>query len=337
MPSDEPSLLTEKQLETMYKNAILSYRGRDYIKARELLEIILRQDPLYQMDGRPASDLLADVEIQLAEKNSTKRKNRFFIGLSIFLGVLLVILIPWLVISVLRINRLQAAGAGMNATMSAQTSLLRSAYVTVTAASAQAESARATMTVMRQNPGSAQATIQAYEKQASAFSLSGEPIFGPVSGELVHDQSDYVISTGAEVSLKNLIVEATFINPYDSNENAWDYGFFFRDTGGDHQYRLSVNSDSTWSFDFVDDPTWNNLDNGSLTGLDTSAEGKNVVRLVVINDRALFYLNGRYISTLDTSAKQTAGDVYIVTAAYSGNEILGRSTQFTDFSIWPLP
>ncbi len=337
MQSDEPSQLSEKQLKTMYENAILAYRGRDYIKARELLEIILRQDPLYQSDDRAASDLLADVEVQLAEKNSAKRKSRLFIGLSIFLGVLLFILIPWLVISILRINRLQSTSAGVNATMSAQTSLLRAAYVTVTVASNQAESARATMTVMRQNPDSAQATIQAYEKQTSAFSMSGEPLIGPVSGELIHDQSDYVISSSAEVSLKNLIIEATFTNPYGSNENAWDYGFFFRDTGGDHQYRLSVNSDATWSFDYVDDPNWNNLDNGSLTGLDTSATGKNVVRLVVINDRALFYLNENFIATLDTSAKQTAGDVYIVTAAYSGNEIVGRSTQYTDFSIWPLP
>ncbi len=53
--------------------------------------------------------------------------------------------------------------------------------------------------------------------------------FGPVSGELRHDPSDGFIKTEyADVSVTDMVVEATFTNPYSSSYNSWDYGFIIR-------------------------------------------------------------------------------------------------------------
>lgn len=337
MTSKEKSPENNQELEKLFTEAVSAYKKRDFHQARELFKLVVSQDPFFAYENRRASDLLADVEFQLAEKSSTRRKSRILGWATIFLGGCTIMLSILFVIAALNANKLQAASATSNATIAAQTGLLHSAYTTVTAASLRAESAQATMTTMRQNPGSAQATIQAYENLASAGRLSNQPVFGPISGELIHTDSNFVISEGAGVNLKNLIIQARFFNPYGSDENAFDYGFFFRDTGGDQQYRLAVTSESTWIFDFVEDPNWNQIEKGSLKNFDTSAGGSNLLKLVVLDDRALFYINDQFIYTLPTQNKLIAGDVFIVTASYEGHEIIGSSTDYEDFTIWPLP
>jgi hypothetical protein len=330
MATGESSKLDQQAVDRLFEEAVSAYQKRDYFQARELLKIVVEENPLFSSNDRRASDLLADVEFQLAEKASTHRKNRI-------LGICTLVMMIFLIFSTIKSNQLQKSNASSNATLAAQTSLLHSADITVTAASVRAESAQATMTTMRQNPDSAQATIQAYENLAASGSLSNQPIYGPTSGQLYHDGSGFVISEGAGVDLKNMVIQARFVNPYGSDENAFDYGFFFRDTGGDHQFRLAVNSDATWNFDFVDDPTWDSVDSGALVNFDASAGGKNTIKLVILDDRALFYVNDDFISALMTRAKLVSGDIFIVSASFEDHEIVGRSTGYEDFTIYPLP
>ena len=56
--------------------------------------------------------------------------------------------------------------------------------------------------------------------------------FGPIRDELRHDPSDgFIEDQYANVSIADMIVEATFVNPYPAASNEWDYGFIFRDQG----------------------------------------------------------------------------------------------------------
>jgi hypothetical protein len=337
MATGENSKLDPQAVDKLFDEAVSAYQKRDYFQARELLKIVVEENPLFSSNDRRASDLLADVEFQLAEKASIHRKNRILGGLSIFLGICALVMMIFLIFSTIKGNQLQKSNATSNATLAAQTSLLHSADITVTAASERAEFAQATMTTMRQNPASAQATIQAYENLAASGSLSNQPIYGPTSGQLYHDGSGFVISEDAGVDIKNMIIQARFVNPYGSDEYAFDYGFFFRDTGGDHQFRLAVNSDATWNFDFVDDPTWDSVDSGTLVNFDASAGGRNTIKLVILDDRALFYVNDDFITALTTQAKLVSGDIFIVSASFEDHEIVGRSTGYEDFTIQPLP
>ena len=53
--------------------------------------------------------------------------------------------------------------------------------------------------------------------------------FGPTNGELRHDPTDDFIKTEyADISLGDMMVEATFVNPYSASSNSWDYGFVIR-------------------------------------------------------------------------------------------------------------
>lgn len=337
MSESENPKKPELNLQHIFDDGVAAIRRHDLYQARELLEIVISEDPTFSAGGRQASDVLADIEFQLAEKNSFRRKNRLLGGITGVLGLGVILLAILLIVTLNNASRLKRDSSSANATLSAQTGLLFSSQKTVTAANAVAESARATMTTMRQNPAAAQATIQAYESLMLGGITTREPVYGPFSGQLLHDESEFVISQGAGVNLKNAIVQARFYNPYGADENAFDYGFFFRDTGGDQQYRLVVNSDLKWILDFVDDPDWSLVENGSLSNFDRSQGGSNLLRLVILDDRTLFYVNDAFIHALPTQAKIVPGDIFIVTASYEGHEISGRFTRYEDFTIWPLP
>lgn len=324
-------------IEKLFDEAVLAYKKRDYHQARELLKIVIDQDPLFISANRRASDLLADVEFQLTEKTSYRRKSRILAATTLFLAIATISLIFFFTLSFMAQKKLQSASAAANSTLAAQTSLLHSAYATVTASSLREESARATMTIMQQNPGSAQATIQSYESLYTTHIPTNAPIFGPHSGSLLHSESNFVIAESAGVNLKNFVVQARFFNPYAANENPFDYGFFFRDTGGDQQFRLVVNSEASWILDYVSDPNWTQVESGSLRNFDRTSGGSNLLKLVVLDDRALFYVNNEFVSTLPTGSKLIPGDIFIVTASYEDHEILGKSTNYEEFTIWPLP
>ena len=71
--------------------------------------------------------------------------------------------------------------------------------------------------------------------------------FGPTSGELRHDPSDNAIETQyANVSIADMIVDATFVNPYSAASNKWDYGFIFRQEHTGPAIHFVVTSDRRW-------------------------------------------------------------------------------------------
>jgi len=76
---------------------------------------------------------------------------------------------------------------------------------------------------------------------------------------------------------------------------------------------------------------------GELPGLNVSADGSNTLKLIFKDDKGLFYLNGEFMVELDLSERTNSGDIYIVTGVYSGDEITGEATDYSDFSIWALP
>ena len=50
---------------------------------------------------------------------------------------------------------------------------------------------------------------------------------GPESGELEHVDDGFIINSYADASAADFIMKAVFTNPYDPEENSWDYGFSF--------------------------------------------------------------------------------------------------------------
>ena len=76
----------------------------------------------------------------------------------------------------------------------------------------------------------------------------GSDGFGPTSGELRHNPADNLITTEyADVSIANMVVEATFVNPYSAASNPWDYGFILRAGSSSSHIQVFVDSRGRWN------------------------------------------------------------------------------------------
>ena len=163
--------------------------------------------------------------------------------------------------------------------------------------------------------------------------------FGPINGELPHNPADGWIKTEyAGVSLPDIILEATFVNPYSASSGSWDYGFFLRDnrdgsTGAFIQ--IAVTSDRRWSLAWRKggDSSNQRISGGTIANFNTGATGRNHLRVVAIAERGWFFVNGDFVATLDLSDVATSGDIAVITGAFAGDEVAGAVTRFEDFKI----
>ena len=101
---------------------------------------------------------------------------------------------------------------------------------------------------------------------------------------------------------------------------------------GDH-YRLTVASDGTWEFQIG---LQDDLASGTVPSLNFEQGALNTLELVVAGNSAGFSVNGEFISSLDTSQLHGASDVWIGAGFHRANVSEGESTQFQDFTVWPL-
>ena len=224
--------------------------------------------------------------------------------------------------------RMQAAEATaiakINATMTAQTVATMNAQTRATStARAQAE---------------ATATVQSINTLAQKT----KRVFGPVSGTLENPESGYIMVRRLDEDLRNFVAEVHFFNPnysssWANNSPDWDYGFGFRDTGRNEQYRLFLRSGGTWNFKLAIYPnqslTFKNISDGRIENLDLHANGSNRLRLVVKDKSAFFFVNDVFISMLDASDKIAYGDVWIGT---SSRGAYGTSIRYEAFVVGSL-
>ena len=170
----------------------------------------------------------------------------------------------------------------------------------------------------------------------SSFGAYG---FGPTSGELWHDPSDGLIKTEfADVFVSDLLVWATFVNPYSAASHGWDYGFIIRGTGAGvsaEMVQIVVTSRGRWELSSRQGASSGSrvIARGTLNSFDTSAGGRNRLWVAALGGRGLLFVNGEFISSLDLSQITGAGDVAIITGAFTGNEVAGAVTRFEDFQV----
>ena len=156
--------------------------------------------------------------------------------------------------------------------------------------------------------------------------------FGPISGELQHDPSDGFIKTEySDVSFDNMVVEATFVNPYSSASNSWDYGFILRGSAAGSHVQTVVTADRRWAVLARTGTSTELVGGGTLRTFDTSAGGRNHLRVFAIGERGWLFVNGEFVSTFDMGGATNAGDVAVITGAYTGDEVAGAVTRFENF------
>jgi hypothetical protein len=197
-------------------------------------------------------------------------------------------------------------------------------------------------------PAAATATASAQQQaQGTAYAIAtevasrGTVVAGPDAGTLPHDPAAIKIAqTWANVGVQNFVVEARFFNPYDRLLNAWDYGFGFRETAFNQQYAIVLDSDGFWQLMLfegsAEQPRVTTLATGQGVRFDDTVDGHNDLRLVVRDGAADFYVNDRFVATIDVSAKIVAGRVSVGTGFTPGRVKAGAETRYEGFTIWSL-
>ena len=166
--------------------------------------------------------------------------------------------------------------------------------------------------------------------------------FGPISGELWHDPTDGFIKTEyANVSMIDFIVGATFTNPYSSASNSWDYGFIIRDSNAQTAggfVQITVSSRGRWEAAWRREGSADSrqIAVGSLGRFDTSSYGENSLLLITFGNRGALFVNGDFVSLLDLADVTGAGDIAVITGAFTGDEVAGAVTRFEDFTVGRL-
>ncbi len=159
--------------------------------------------------------------------------------------------------------------------------------------------------------------------------------FGPKGGALRHDASNRFITTEyVNVSISNMILEATFLNPYAASSNSWDYGFFLRYDRGDVDppfLQFVVSSNQGWAVLTGSDAPYQRIGGGTVGNLNTVAGGRNHLMVVAIGERGWFFVNGDHVASVDLSSLTSFGDVAVITGAYTGNQIAGAVTRYEGF------
>ena len=187
--------------------------------------------------------------------------------------------------------------------------------------------------------------------QATALAQKATRVYGPAVGQLDVTSDTEVASKRTTVQLRDFIVEATFTNPYDPGDYGWDYGFFFRHNGTNHEYRIYVTSDGDWSLkrvangesgtdtgDATATPTveFTPIDGGNVDNLNRDTGATNRLRLVASGDGGLFFVNDQYVAAFELSDYLDKGEIELGSAFLLDNTNVGESVHYSDLTIWAL-
>ena len=157
-------------------------------------------------------------------------------------------------------------------------------------------------------------------------------VFGPVSGDLRHEPGDRRVERfRANVSMADVAVSATFVNPYSAASGSWDYGFVIRQGGGEAQVQAVVTSSGRWEVRAGTSSSNMKSTGGTLPTFRSGAGQRNTVVLFAVGQWGMLFVNGEFIQLLDLSSLTRAGDVSVITGAFTGNERSGASTGYESF------
>jgi len=158
-----------------------------------------------------------------------------------------------------------------------------------------------------------------------------DPAYGPEEGDLEIDPEKVTFSQ-SDIEDADFYAEATFQNPYDGNDDQFDYGIQFR-SSEDAFLRLIIVSDGTWAItdSTEDDP----LIVDTYEDLDSTSTGENKVAVYVEGETIHVAINDDYVGSATTQVTQE-GSISVGTSFLPESVVEGESTGYTDFSIWTL-
>ena len=234
------------------------------------------------------------------------------------------------------------ATAIVQAQATAQASSTARAIALATSQAEQTATVQAQATARAQQTATAAAqqtaTAQAFVAGINAIAASAKKAYGPADGKL--EGQDTLSSPGSYV--RNFVLDIRIFNPSDRAVHPWNFSVIFRYVSKLQNYRLVLDSDGTWRLykpekSLADAVQVTRLGSGTIRGMDLTATGSNQIRFVVQDTAAYLFINGDFVTPMDVSDVNYAGDLAILTGDTRDTNFPGLSLRFKDFTISSLP
>ena len=154
--------------------------------------------------------------------------------------------------------------------------------------------------------------------------------FGIDDGAMQHDDDEFIEDQNVIGGIRNFFVSADFEVPYSTGVGDWSVGFIFRDPGEGNLSYVALTQDGRFLYYLRTGGDSRPLDDGPVPNLDLAAGSVNTVSLIVVEDRGWLFVNSVYVSDLDLSGSHAQGDLAIATGLFTGNEVPGYSTRYSN-------
>ena len=178
-------------------------------------------------------------------------------------------------------------------------------------------------------------TAQAHADWRSMIEARLGRVYGPEADQLAHQiTADAITLRAAGIDQYDIVIKATFVNPYAATEGAWSYGFFLRQTGPDDAYQLIVRSDGGWRLVDRTDTHAHLVGWGNVSNLLVKAADSNTVEVLAQGDYGQLWINDVFVAELDLKARTRPGDVVIATGFYAGDGWPAAMTRYSNFTVW---
>lgn len=169
--------------------------------------------------------------------------------------------------------------------------------------------------------------------EALASEAASAPLAGPNALDL--EQATGVLTVyKAGLDVADFVAHAEFMNPEVVDGTGWDYGFQFRTTGNNEDFRVFVTSDGMWNFSIG---TATPSQSAVAPVFDTTPGVVNALDLVVNGSQAIFGVNGQLAGTVLLPEEPVSGDVFASTGFLGSLVSEGRVVALANFSVFPLP
>lgn len=180
--------------------------------------------------------------------------------------------------------------------------------------------------------GRAQSNAEFFQQVISG-QVEAPALAGPISSALVQ-QADILSVNRAGVDVGDFVAHAAFVNPPTTDGVGWDYGFQFRTTGNNDDFRIFVTSEGTWNFSVgVESPQQTVV----APSLDVTDGTVNTLDLIVQGREALFGINGEFVGAINLPELPLTGDVFASTGFLADLVVPERVVDVSDFMVYEVP
>ena len=168
------------------------------------------------------------------------------------------------------------------------------------------------------------------------FADAIERIHGPSSGALSKDSAN-IAARRANVSIRFGYASAEFRTPDDME--SWSAGLMVRKSGREDFFLFGITSGGCWGVWLATSSggDWQTLEEGCSSEIDVSDPTLNRLEVFYIGNVASMYVNGEWLSDVDTSAESVpeSGDVIVAYGVFRDNA--HSTARYENFVVYGLP